>query len=60
MTAIDPAGETQPRLHIFTSAAGNYLSKVRMLCRLRARLLQLLQREGMAGVAHRLRSSPGG
>jgi hypothetical protein len=27
---------------------------------LRARLLRLLKREGLAGVAHRLRSSPGG
>ena len=33
MTAIDPAGETKPRLHVFTSAAVNYLPKVRTLCR---------------------------
>ena len=33
MTAIDPAGETQPRLRIFTSAAVNYLPKVRTRCR---------------------------
>ena len=32
MTGIEPAGETQPRLHVFTSAAVNYLPKVRTLC----------------------------
>jgi hypothetical protein len=31
MTAIDPGG-TRPRLHVFTSAAVNYLPKVRTLC----------------------------